>query len=73
MIASASPIGVVVDHLAWASLAIAVMVAVAWIVCRVRPSLSPSSRTTIWWLVAAAALLRLAPIPGLTVDTSRLA
>jgi len=59
-----------VDHLAWASVAIALMVAAAWIVCRLRPSLAPSTRSTIWWLVAATALLRLAPIPGLALEVS---
>ena len=59
-----------VDRLAWASVAIALMVAVAWIVCRLRPSLAPSTRSTIWWLVAAAALLRMAPVPGLTLEVS---
>jgi len=58
------------DHLAWASMAIALMVGAAWLLCRLRPSLAPSTRSTIWWWVAAAALLRLAPIPGLTFEVS---
>ncbi len=58
----------VVDRLASASIAIALMVAAAWIACRLRPSLAPSARSTIWWLVAVAALLRLAPLPALTVE-----
>jgi beta-lactamase regulating signal transducer with metallopeptidase domain len=57
-----------VDRLAGASIAIALMAAVAWLVCRVRPSLAPATRTAIWWLVAAAALLRLAPVPALTIE-----
>ena len=63
-----SPVAAVVDHLAWASIAIALMVAAAWLACRLRPSLAPSTRSTIWWLVAVAALLRLAPLPALTVE-----
>jgi bla regulator protein blaR1 len=63
-----SPVAAVVDHLAWASIAIALMVAAAWLACRLRPSLAPSTRSTIWWLVAVAALLRLAPLPALTLE-----
>ena len=58
----------IVDRLASASIAIALMVAAAWLACRLRPSLAPSTRSTIWWLVAVAALLRLAPLPALTVE-----
>jgi beta-lactamase regulating signal transducer with metallopeptidase domain len=58
----------VVDRLASASVVIAMMVAVAWLACRLRPSLAPSTRSTIWWLVAVAALARLAPLPVLTVE-----
>jgi bla regulator protein BlaR1 len=65
---AAAPIAAVVDHLAWASLAIAAMVAVVWMLCRLRPSLAPSTRSTIWWLVAVAALVRLAPLPSLTLE-----
>jgi beta-lactamase regulating signal transducer with metallopeptidase domain len=60
----------VVDRLAWASIATALMVVVAWTVCRLRPSLSPSTRSNIWWLVAAATLLRLVPLPALTLEVS---
>ena len=63
------------DRLVAASIATALMVVVAWTVCRLRPSLSPSTRSTIWWLVAVAALIRLAPLPALTLElpgTSRL-
>ena len=58
----------IVDRLASASIAIALMVAAAWLACRLRPSLSPSTRSTIWWLVAVAALVRLAPLPVLTLE-----
>ena len=58
----------IVDRLASASIAIALMVAVAWLACRLRPSLAPSTRSTIWWLVAVAALVRLAPLPVLTLE-----
>ena len=58
----------IVDRLASASIAIALMVAAAWLVCRLRPSLAPSTRSTIWWLVAVAALVRLAPLPVLTLE-----
>ena len=58
----------IVDRLASASIAIALMAAGAWLVCRLRPSLAPSTRSTIWWLVAVAALVRLAPLPVLTVE-----
>ena len=56
-----------VDHLAWASAAVALMVGVAWLTCRLIPSLTPATRSTIRRLVAAAALLRLAPVPSLTI------
>ncbi len=68
MTSAPSIVDLVVDRLAWASIATALMVIVAWTVCRLRPSLSPSTRTTIWWLVAAAALLRLVPLPALTLE-----
>ena len=58
----------IADRLASASIAIALMAAVAWLVCRLRPSLAPSTRSTIWWLVAVAALARLTPLPVLTVE-----
>jgi beta-lactamase regulating signal transducer with metallopeptidase domain len=58
----------IVDRLTSASLAIALMAAGAWLVCRVRPSLPPSTRSTLWWFVAVAALVRLVPIPVLTVE-----
>ncbi len=58
----------IVDRLASASIAIALIVAVAWLACRLRPSLAPSTRSTIWWLVAVAALVRLAPLPVLTLE-----
>ena len=58
----------IVDRLASASIAIALMVAAAWLACRLRPSLAPSTRSTIWWLVAVAALVRLAPLPALTLE-----
>ena len=58
----------IVDRLASASIVIALMVAVAWLACRLRPSLAPSTRSTIWWLVAVAALARLAPLPVLTLE-----
>jgi bla regulator protein blaR1 len=54
-------------HLAASSIAIAAMVALAWLACRIHPSLSPATRSTIWWLVAAAALMRLAPLPAFAV------
>ena len=64
----AGVIETIVDRLASASIAIALMVAAAWLACRLRPSLSPSTRSTIWWLVAVAALVRLAPLPVLTLE-----
>ncbi len=64
----AGVIETIVDRLASASIAIALMAAVAWLVCRLRPSLAPSTRSTIWWLVAVAALVRLAPLPVLTLE-----
>ena len=64
----ATLIETVVDRLASASIAMALLVAAAWLACRLRPSLAPSARSTVWWLVAVAALLRLAPLPALTVE-----
>ena len=64
----ASLMETVVDRLASVSIAIALMVAAAWLVCRLRPSLSPSTRSTIWWLVAVAALVRLTPLPVMTLE-----
>ena len=55
-------------HLAGASMAIAAMVALAWVACRLWPSLAPSTRSVVWWGVAVAALVRLAPLPALTLD-----
>jgi bla regulator protein blaR1 len=65
---SSGVIETIVDRLASASIAIALLAAAAWLVCRLRPSLAPSTRSTIWWLVAAAALVRLAPLPVLTLE-----
>ena len=58
----------ILAHLASASIAIGLMVAAAWLACRLRPSLAPSTRSTIWWLVAVAALVRLLPLPALTLE-----
>ena len=54
-------------HLAASSIAIAIMVALAWLACRIHPTLSPATRSTIWWVVAVAALVRLAPLPALSI------
>jgi bla regulator protein BlaR1 len=64
----AGVIETIADRLASASIAIALMAAGAWLACRLRPSLAPSTRSTIWWLIAVAALVRLAPIPALTLE-----
>jgi len=64
----AGVIEIIVDRLASASIGVALMAAGAWLVCRLRPSLAPSTRSTIWWLVAVSALVRLAPLPALTLE-----
>jgi len=55
-------------QLAWASITAALVVAAAWAICRVRPSLAPATRSALWWAVSIAILLRLAPLPALTVE-----
>jgi beta-lactamase regulating signal transducer with metallopeptidase domain len=57
-----------VSQLAWASISAAVIVALAWAIARLRPSLAPATRSALWWAVSVAILLRLAPLPALTVE-----
>ena len=57
-----------VERLGAASLLAVAAVAAVWLLCRMRPSLSPATRSTLWWGVSLALLVRLLPIPVLAIE-----
>src|SRR5689334_2745888 len=57
-----------VERLGAASLLAVAAVGAVWLLCRLRPSLAPATRSALWWGVSLALLVRLLPIPVLAIE-----